>query len=197
MCAMYANADGSATRQNVEYYRTRAAGGAGLIIVEITFTDDAGSRAFHAQLGAHDDRMIPGLTDIAEAVRAEGAVAGLQLGHCGAQRVVSEPPAFAPSAIAWAPGKRVPIELTREEIARIVQDHSDATRRAVQAGFQLLELHAAHGYLVNTFLSPGHEPANRRVWRQLREPAALPARSDCSDAGRARAEAVAVRATQR
>ena len=154
MCAMYANADGSATRQNVEYYRTRAAGGAGLIIVEITFTDDAGSRAFHAQLGAHDDRMIPGLTDIAEAVRAEGAVAGLQLGHCGAQRVVSEPPALAPSAIAWAPGKRVPIELTREEIARIVQDHSDATRRAVQAGFQLLELHAAHGYLVNTFLSP-------------------------------------------
>ncbi|MFZ1097519.1 MAG: hypothetical protein WAN75_51275, partial [Xanthobacteraceae bacterium] len=81
MCAMYANADGSATRQNVEYYRTRAAGQAGLIIVEITFTDDAGSRAFHAQLGAHDDRMIPGLTDISEAVRAEGAVAGLQLGH--------------------------------------------------------------------------------------------------------------------
>ena len=48
----------------------------------------------------------------------------------------------------------MPIELTREDIARIVQDHADATRRAVQAGFQLLELHAAHGYLVNTFLSP-------------------------------------------
>ena len=154
MCAMYANADGSATRQNVEYYRARAAGGAGLIIVEITFTDDTGSRAFHAQLGAHDDRMIPGLTDIAEAVRAEGALAGLQLGHCGGQRVVSEPPVVAPSAIAWAPGKRVPIALTREEIARIVQNHVDATRRAVQAGFQLLEVHAAHGHLVNTFLSP-------------------------------------------
>src|SRR6516165_7982662 len=159
MCAMYANADGSATRQTVEYYRARAAGGAGLIIVEITFTDDIGSRAFHAQLGAHDDRMIPGLTDIAEAVRADGAVAGLQLGHCGAQRVVSEPPVVAPSAIAWAPGKRVPGELTGEEIGRIVQDHADATRRAVQASFQLLELHAAHGYLVNTFLSPA---TNRR-----------------------------------
>ena len=84
------------------------AGGAALVIVEITFTDEGGSRAFHAQLGAHDDRMIPGLSDIAEAVRAEGAVAGLQLGHCGAQRVVSEPPLVAPSAIAWAPGKRVP-----------------------------------------------------------------------------------------
>jgi 2,4-dienoyl-CoA reductase-like NADH-dependent reductase (Old Yellow Enzyme family) len=154
MCAMYANADGSATRQNVEYYRARAAGGAGLIIVEITFTDAAGSRAFHAQLGAHDDRMIPGLTDIAEAVRAEGALAGLQLGHCGAQRVISEPPVVAPSSIAWAPGKPVPAELTSEGIARIVQDHAHATRRAVQAGFQLVELHAAHGYLVNTFLSP-------------------------------------------
>ena len=159
MCAMYANADGSATRQNVEYYRARAAGGAALIIVEITFTDDGGSRAFHAQLGAHDDRMIPGLTDIAEAVSAEGAVPGLQLGHCGSQRVISEPPVVAPSAIAWAVGKRVPTELTREEIARIVQDHSHATRRAVQAGFRLLELHAAHGYLVNTFLSPA---TNRR-----------------------------------
>jgi 2,4-dienoyl-CoA reductase-like NADH-dependent reductase (Old Yellow Enzyme family) len=154
MCAMYAHADGSATRQNVEYYRARAAGGAGLVIAEITFTDSAGSRAFHAQLGAHDDRMIPGLTDIAEAVRAEGAVAGLQLGHCGAQRVISEPPVVAPSPIAWAPGKRVPIALTRADIARIVQDHADATRRAVAAGFQLVELHAAHGYLVNTFLSP-------------------------------------------
>src|SRR5262249_34032663 len=103
--------------------------------------------------------MIAGLADIAEAARAEGAVAGLQLGHCGAQRVVLEPPVVAPSAIAWAPGKRVPSELTGEEIARIVQDHADATRRAVQAGFQLLELHAAHGYLVNTFLSPA---TNRR-----------------------------------
>ena len=154
MCAMYAAPDGSATRQNVEYYRARAAGGAALVIVEITFTDEGGSRAFHAQLGAQNDRMIPGLSDIAEAIRAEGAIAGLQLGHCGAQRVVSEPPLVAPSAIAWAPGKRVPEALTREEIARIVQDHADATRRAVQAGFQLLEVHAAHGYLVNTFLSP-------------------------------------------
>src|SRR5689334_8234127 len=123
MCAMYANADGSATRQNVEYYRARAAGGAALVIVEITFTDNGGSRAFHAQLGAHDDRMIPGLTDIAEAVCAQGAVAGLQLGHCGAQRVISEPPVVAASPIPWAPGKRVPLELTQAEIARIVQDH--------------------------------------------------------------------------
>ena len=112
MCAMYAAPDGSATRQTVEYYRARAAGGAALIIVEITFTDDGGSRAFHAQLGAHSDTMIPGLSDLAEAIAAHGALPGLQLGHCGPQRVISAGPLVAPSAIPWAPGKRVPAALT-------------------------------------------------------------------------------------
>jgi 2,4-dienoyl-CoA reductase-like NADH-dependent reductase (Old Yellow Enzyme family) len=154
MCAMYSAPDGSATRQNVEYYRARAAGGAGLCIVEITFTDDLGSRAFHAQLGAHNDLMIPGLSDIAEAIRSEGAVAGFQLGHCGPQRVISEPPVVAASPIPWMTGKRVPRELTVGEIKQIVEDHGAATRRAAQAGFQLLEVHAAHGYLVNAFLTP-------------------------------------------
>ena len=154
MCAMYAAPDGSATRQNVEYYRARAAGGAALIIVEITFTDGEGSRAFHAQLGAHNDTMTPGLSDLAEAISAQGAIPGLQLGHCGPQRVISEGPVVAPSSIPWAPGKRTPIELTAVQIKQIVQDHAAATRRAVQAGFQLVEVHAAHGYLVNSFLMP-------------------------------------------
>ena len=151
---MYAAPDGSATRQNVEYYRARGAGGAALIIVEITFTDDEGSRAFHAQLGAHNDNMIPGLSDLAEAIAAEGAIPGIQFGHCGPQRVVWEGPVVAPSPIPWAPGKRTPIELTIPQIEQIVEDHAAATRRAVQAGFQLLEVHAAHGYLANAFLTP-------------------------------------------
>jgi 2,4-dienoyl-CoA reductase-like NADH-dependent reductase (Old Yellow Enzyme family) len=154
MCAMYAAPDGSATRQNVEYYGARAAGGAALIIVEITFTDSEGSRAFHAQLGAHHDNMIPGLSDLAEAIAAQGAVPGIQFGHCGPQRVIWEGPVVAPSAIPWAPGKRTPIELTVSQIEQIVQDHAVATRRAVQAGFQLFEVHAAHGYLANAFLTP-------------------------------------------
>jgi 2,4-dienoyl-CoA reductase-like NADH-dependent reductase (Old Yellow Enzyme family) len=154
MCAMYAAPDGSVTQQNVEYYRVRAAGGAALIIVEITFTDGEGSRAFHAQLGAHSDNMIPGLSELAEAIAAEGAVPGIQFGHCGAQRVVWEGPVVAPSPIPWAPGKRTPTELTIPQIKRIVEDHAVATRRAVQAGFQLLEVHAAHGYLTNAFLTP-------------------------------------------
>lgn len=154
MCAMYASPDGSVTPQAVEYYRARARGGAGLVIVEITFTDATGSRAFHAQLGAHDDTMVPGLGELAAAIREEGAVPGLQLGHCGPQRVVVEPPVVAPSPIPWAPGKRVPHELSSAEIEQIVEDHAQAGRRLAQAGFELVELHGAHGYLLNAFVSP-------------------------------------------
>lgn len=154
MCAMYAAPDGSVTPQVIEYYRARGAGGAALVIVEITFTDRLGSRAFHAQIGAHDDTMIPGLGELAAAIREGGAVAGLQLGHCGPQRVVAEGPVVAPSPIPWAPGKRVPHELTVEEIRAIVDDHREAGRRLAQAGFDLVELHGAHGYLLNAFLCP-------------------------------------------
>ena len=154
MCAMYAAPDGSVTPQVVEYYRARAAGGAGLVIVEITFTDRLGSRAFHAQIGAHDDTMIPGLGELAAAIREEGALAGLQLGHCGPQRVVAEPPVVAPSPIPWTQGKRVPHELTIGEIGALVDDHREAGRRLAQAGFDLVELHGAHGYLLNAFVSP-------------------------------------------
>jgi 2,4-dienoyl-CoA reductase-like NADH-dependent reductase (Old Yellow Enzyme family) len=154
MCAMYAAPDGAVTPQTIEYYRARARGGAGLVIVEITFTDAGGSRAFHAQLGAHDDTMIPGLGELAAAIREEGAVPGLQLGHCGPQRVVVEPPVVAPSPIPWAPGKRVPHELTAAEIEQIVEDHRQAARRLAQAGFEVVELHGAHGYLLNAFVTP-------------------------------------------
>ncbi|MEI6303444.1 MAG: FAD-dependent oxidoreductase [Betaproteobacteria bacterium] len=160
MCAMYAAADGSVTRQTVEYYRARARGGAGLVIAELTFMDALGSRAFHAELGAHNDLMIPGLSDLAEAIKAEGAVAGLQLGHCGSQRVIPDDPVLAPSPIPWMEGKRVPREMTVPEIRQLVTDHGEATRRLVQAGFDLVELHGAHGYLLNTFLSPATNVRN-------------------------------------
>jgi 2,4-dienoyl-CoA reductase-like NADH-dependent reductase (Old Yellow Enzyme family) len=162
MCAMYAAPDGSVTPQTVEYYRARAAGGAGLVIVEITFTDRLGSRAFHAQIGAHDDTMVPGLGELAAAIKEHGAIAGLQLGHCGPQRVVVEPPLVAPSPLPWAPGKRVPHELTLEEIEAIVDDHREAARRLAQAGFDLVELHGAHGYLLNAFLCPASNTRSDR-----------------------------------
>ena len=83
LCTMYAAPDGGVTPQLVEYYRARARGGAALIIVELTYIDDISSKSFHAQLGAHSDMMVPGLSDLAEAIKGEGALAGLQIAHCG------------------------------------------------------------------------------------------------------------------
>ena len=159
MCVMLANTDGSVSEDVISHYKARARGGAGIVIVEITFTDDQGSRAFHTQLGAHNDRMIPGLNRLSEAIKIEGAIAGIQLGHCGAQRVISEPPVVAPSPIPWMKGKRTPHELTLDEVEQVIEDFIDAAGRASDAGFDLIELHGAHGYLINAFLSP---PLNQR-----------------------------------
>tara|TARA_B100000749_G_scaffold186893_1_gene144701 strand:- start:1154 stop:3097 length:1944 start_codon:yes stop_codon:yes gene_type:complete len=159
MCVMLSNADGSVSQDVIDHYRIRARGGAGMVIVEITFTDDYGSRAFHAQLGANNDKMIPGLNQLAEVIKVEGAIAGIQLGHCGAQRVITESPIVAPSPIPWMEGKRVPHELTLEEVKQVILDFVDAAGRASDAGFDLVELHGAHGYLINAFLSP---PLNQR-----------------------------------
>ena len=159
MCVMLANPDGSVSEDVISHYKARARGGAGIVIVEITFTDDQGSRAFHTQLGAHNDRMIPGLNRLAEVIKVEGAIAGIQLGHCGAQRVISEPPIVAPSPIPWMKGKRTPHELTTDEVKQVIADFVSAAGRASDAGFDLIELHGAHGYLINAFLSP---PLNQR-----------------------------------
>lgn len=159
MCTNYAAPDGSATRELIEYYRARGRGGAALVTSEIAFVDDLGSRGFVAQLGAHHDRMLPGLGEIAEAIREGGALAGLQIGHCGSQRGLAEPPLVSASALPWAPGKPVPKPLTLPEIGHVVAAFAAAARRAATAGFDLVEVHAAHGYLVNAFLSPA---MNRR-----------------------------------
>jgi len=154
MCTNYAAPDGSATREIVEYYRARGKGGSALVITEISFVDGLGSRGFVAQLGAHHDGMIPGLAEIAEAIQEGGALAGLQIGHCGGQRGLAEPPLVSASAVPWAPGKPIPKALTEAEVGDVVRAFALAARRAIAAGFDLVEVHGAHGYLVNAFLSP-------------------------------------------
>jgi len=121
ICTNYASPDGSASAQLVEYYRARGRGGAALVTTEIAFIDDLGSRGFVAQLGAHHDRMIPGLNDVAEAIREGGALAGLQIGHCGSQRGLKEPPLVSASPVPWAPTQPVPKALTMAEIAGVVK----------------------------------------------------------------------------
>lgn len=154
LCTMYAAPDGSVTPRLVEYYRARARGGAGLVLTEFAFVDDLGSRAFHTQLGAHSDLLMPGLNELAETIQGEGALAGLQIAHCGSQRVIRARPVLGPSPIPWGPGRPVPRELTMGEIEGILEAFAEAAWRASEAGFDLVEIHGAHGYLVNAFLSP-------------------------------------------
>lgn len=159
LCTMYAAPDGSVTPRLIEYYRARARGGAAIVIVELTFIDDVASRSFHAQLGAQSDMMIPGLSDLAEAIKGEGAIAGLQIAHCGSQRVIGAGRVLAPSPIAWAEGKPVPEEMGEDDIEQVLEAFARAAGRLAVAGFDLVELQGAHGYLINTFISPA---TNRR-----------------------------------
>ncbi|WP_210579128.1 NADH:flavin oxidoreductase/NADH oxidase [Actinomyces succiniciruminis] len=168
MC-MYSveNQDGIATDWHVVHYGSRAQGGFGTVIVEATGVTPAG-RLSPYDLGLWDDAQVDGHRRIVEAIHAGGALAGVQLGHGG--RKAGTPPwrpdvegarsgtlpdwdLVAPSAVAY-PGHAVPRALTTAEIADTVQAFADAARRAVAAGYDVVELHGAHGYLIHQFLSP-------------------------------------------
>jgi len=158
-----AGADGLVADAHVEYHRVRAAAGCGLVIVEHAFVEARG-RHSATQLGVHTDAAIPGLARLARAIRDEGALACLQLAHAGSQGnpAVLGMPGVAPSDVPHprAPELGVPEALSQEGIARVVQAFASAAGRARQAGFDAVEIHAAHGYLLSQFLSP---LTNRRV----------------------------------
>lgn len=146
---------------------SRATGGAGLVIVEATAVEARG-RITAGDLGLWKDEQIPAYARIAAFLKSQGAVAGIQLAHAGRKAScdlpwnggANIPPAdggwqtVAPSPVGFKATDFVPHELTRDEIATIVERFADAARRALQAGFQVLEIHGAHGYLINEFLSP-------------------------------------------
>jgi NADPH2 dehydrogenase len=152
-----ARADGTVTDQIVEYHRVRAAAGCGLVTVEHSFVHPGG-RHSATQLGAHDDAMIPGLARLAAAIRAEGAVACLQISHAGSRTssaVLGRAP-VAPSAVRHPcePDGETPEPLTPGGIAEVVAAFGAAAVRARAAGFDAVEIHAAHGFLLSEFLSP-------------------------------------------
>jgi 2,4-dienoyl-CoA reductase-like NADH-dependent reductase (Old Yellow Enzyme family)/thioredoxin reductase len=154
-----ADHEGAVTDDMVEYYAERARGGAGLLVVEATYVDPRGKRLHHNAM-LHDDRYIPGLRRLVDAVHAAGARAALQLNDGGRESVpeVSGAPPRAPSALPsrfTAVGDGViPQELTVAEIHELVRRFTEAARRARTAGFDAVELHGAHGYLIGQFLSP-------------------------------------------
>lgn len=152
-----ATAEGFVTAATVEYHRARAAAGTALIIVEHAFVHAQG-RHTGTQLGVHDDSCIDGLTTLAEAIRAEGAVACLQISHAGARASsrVTGLPVVAPSPVPTTrePGPEAPRALTASEINDVVEAFAAAAARAKRAGFDAVEMHAAHGFLLSQFLSP-------------------------------------------
>jgi len=160
MTTRLADPDGYVTPATIAYFRARAAGGVGLVTVEMASPERAG-RHRARELGIYDDRFLPGLQRLTNAIHAGGAKAAIQLGHAGGHTradVCGEPP-IAPSAIPHfvfeVTGETVvPVEMTSARIAQTVQSFVDAAGRARAAGFDCVELHAAHGYLLSQFLCP-------------------------------------------
>ena len=154
------NMDGTVSERLIRYYRKQAAGGSGMIIVEYAYVDDIGAKSAHCHLGISSNEHIPGLAWLAENIREQGAVPAIQIEHCGRQKFLGTQPICAPSAIPWPKMwdqygvQAVPHVLTIEEIQDIVAAFGDAALRAKRAGFELVEIHGAHGYLLTNFFSP-------------------------------------------
>ena len=154
------NMDGTVSERLVRYYRDQAAGGAGCIVVEYAYVDDIGAKSAHCHLGISSNEHIPGLAWLAENIREMGSVPAIQIEHCGRQKFLGTQPICAPSALPWPKlwdqygVQAVPHVLTIEEIQDIVHAFGDSALRAKKAGFQLVEIHGAHGYLLTNFFSP-------------------------------------------
>ncbi len=156
LCSRLARPDGSVTQKMIDYYAERARGGVGLIIIEYAYIDEKESKAAICQLGVQNDHMITGLSDLAENIKAHGAAAVLQICHAGNQTtpaMMGKQP-VAPSAVPCKFLGVTPRELSITEIGEIQEAFAESARRAKQAGIDGVELHGAHGYLMDQFLSP-------------------------------------------
>jgi 2,4-dienoyl-CoA reductase-like NADH-dependent reductase (Old Yellow Enzyme family) len=166
MC-QYSSPDGFATDWHLVHLGSRAVGGAGLVITEASAVTPEG-RISPWDLGIWKDEHIDMLARIARFIREQGAVPGMQLAHAGRKGSTKRPwdgpgkiseseggwVPVAPSALPYDPTFPRPAALDVEGIHEIVNAFAEAARRALRAGFQLIEIHAAHGYLIHEFLSP-------------------------------------------
>jgi len=155
-----ASEDGSVTGELVELYKTLAEGGVGLIITGYAYVQPSG-KPLPRQTGIDRDDLIPGLRKIAETVHehGNGCKVAIQLVHCGRQSFFLEK-TVAPSAVLDPLSSNMPREMTIEEIEETIEAFAEAARRTKEAGFDAVQLHAAHGYLLSQFLSPH---TNRRT----------------------------------
>lgn len=151
----FSQPDGTVSDRAIAYYTARAHGGAGLIITETSPVSLSGRHRTRS-LCAYDESFLPGLRRLVASVHAEGAAVALQLHHAGrlADPTITGSPALAPSPIPRAPGLTAPQGMSEEEIEATVADFAEAACRAQRAGFDAVEVHGAHGYLIHQFLSP-------------------------------------------
>ena len=167
MCE-YSSTDGFANDWHLVHLGSRAVGGAALVITEASAVTPEG-RISPSDLGIWKDEHIEPLARVTRFIRGHGSVAGMQLAHAGRKASTSEPwnggtplgiadggwsPIVAPSAIPFDHGYLTPAALDHAGMRRIIDAFGDAAWRALEAGFEVIELHGAHGYLINEFLSP-------------------------------------------
>ncbi len=160
MTTRTSDAEGFVTDNSVAYYMARVNGGVGLITVEMASPERCGRHRRH-EVGIYDDKFIPGLTRLVGEIHRGGAKASIQLGHGGGHTridICGETP-IAPSAIPHPVYETtfeviVPEAMTKARIAQTIAAHAAAARRAQQAGFDCVEVHAAHGYLISQFHAP-------------------------------------------
>ncbi|HHY78667.1 MAG TPA: NADPH dehydrogenase NamA [Clostridiales bacterium] len=153
MCMYSSDNEGKANSWHLVHYTTRAIGGVGLIIVEATAVEPRG-RLSDNDLGLWDDSHIEGLANIVKEVKKYGAKIGIQINHAGRKCAANEEVIIAPSAIAFDETYKTPVEMTKDDIKNTVNLFRNAALRAYKAGFDMIEIHGAHGYLINQFLSP-------------------------------------------
>ena len=153
--------DGEVTDQAIAYYTARAKGGFGLIIVEVSAVDPLG-KAIPFELGLWRDELIPGWRRLVEAVHRHGARIAVQLHHAGRQtnRAIIGAQPVAPSAVPCPVMREMPRALTTDETWAMVDTFTQAAVRARDAGFDAIEIHGAHGYLIAQYMSPH---ANKRI----------------------------------
>lgn len=154
--------NGEAGEKLIHYYTERARGGFGLIITECSAVSKDG-RSLINECGMWDDSLIPSYKKLTDSVHSYGAKIAMQLRHCGREtepKYTDGSPVSAPSPIPCPACQTMPHEMTAEEVYQMVSKFSDAAVRAKKAGFDAVELHVSHGYLIAQFLS-GH--ANKRT----------------------------------
>ncbi|TDB50691.1 NADPH dehydrogenase NamA [Bacillus sp. CBEL-1] len=144
--------DGIVTDWHLAHYTSRAVGQVGLIMIEATAVTPEG-RISSRDLGIWNDEHVEGLQRLVNQVKANGSKTAIQLAHAGRKATV-DGTIYAPSAIAFDDESKTPAEMTKEDIERTIAAFKEGAQRSKQAGFDIIEIHGAHGYLVHQFLSP-------------------------------------------